>query len=246
MIRAIIIDDEAHCIERLSRLIETYCKAEILLMDSFSNVEEGIAGTKRLRPDLVFLDVQIKDKTGFDYLQGFIEINFAVIFTTAFEKFAMQAIKFSAVDYLLKPIDADDLKESIVKLKIQISLEDKAKKFDTLLHNLEGKRKRIVVPTMNGFSYFDIDTIIRCQSDVNYTTIFINDNSKLMVAKTLKEFEEMLQEHGFLRVHNSHLVNLNYIQSYVKGKGGYLVMKDKTEIEVSTRRKDELMKMIPK
>lgn len=243
MVRAIIIDDEAHCIERLSRLLETYCKDEILLMDSFSNVSDGISGTNRLRPELVFLDVQINEKTGFDYLQEFKEINFAVIFTTAFEKFAMQAIKFSAADYLLKPIDADDLKESIARLKIQISLEDKAKKFDTLLHNMQEKQKRIVVPTMNGFSYFDIDTIIRCQSDVNYTTIFINDNTKLMVAKTLKEFEEMLQEHGFLRVHNSHLVNVNYIQSYVKGKGGYLVMKDKTEIEVSTRRKEELMKM---
>jgi len=246
MIRAIIIDDEAHCIDRLSRLIETYHKEEILLMDTFSSVDEGISGTNRLRPDLVFLDVQIHEKTGFDYLQEFKDINFAVIFTTAFEKFAMQAIKFSAVDYLLKPIDVEELQESIKKLKIQISIEDKAKKFDTLLHNIEGKPKRIVVPTMNGLSYFDIDTIIRCQSDVNYTTLFMNDNTKLMVAKTLKEFEEMLHEHGFLRVHNSHLVNLNFIKSYVKGKGGYLIMKDASEIEVSTRRKEELMKMFQK
>ncbi|MEO8151193.1 MAG: LytTR family DNA-binding domain-containing protein [Bacteroidia bacterium] len=249
MIRAIIIDDETHCIKRLSILLNDVCSNEVHLMGGFQSVETGLEGIKKLQPDLVFLDVQIHDKTGFDLLRQLNEIKFDVIFTTAFEKYAVQAFKFSAFEYLLKPIDADDLKQAIEKLHEKISKEESVKKFDTLFHNLQNLQnasKRINVPTINGLVFLLVNDIIRCESDVNYTNIFLKDKTKLFVAKTLKEFEELLGEYNFYRVHNSHLINLAYIKSYSKGKGGYVTMIDNTEIEVSTRRKDDFLKALAK
>jgi two-component system LytT family response regulator len=246
MIRAIIIDDEQHCIDRLTRLLDEHCKKEVLLMDSFSSYEDGIKGIARLQPELVFLDVQIKDKTGFALLKQIGEINFEVIFTTAYEKFAVQAFKFSATDFLLKPIVAEDLVTAIQKLNNKLSINEKAKKFETLFFNVTESAKRIAIPTVTGFTYLNTSDIIRCESDVNYTTIFLKDKSSLLVAKTLKEFEEMLSDFGFFRIHNSHLINTACIKSYNKGKGGFVTLTDNKQIEVSTRRKDEFLQYLEK
>ncbi|HKR06097.1 MAG TPA: LytTR family DNA-binding domain-containing protein, partial [Bacteroidia bacterium] len=213
MIRTLIIDDEQHCINRMSGLLGDHCKDAVLLMDSFQSVEDGIAGIKKLQPDLIFLDVQIHDKTGFDLLKQVGEINFEVIFTTAFEKYALQAFKFSAIDYLLKPVDADDLKFAVEKLKQKFSKPDTTAKLEVLFNNMQSSSKRICVPVINGLVFLQVNDIIRCESDVNYTTIFLKDKQKLMVAKTLKEFEEMLTDYNFFRVHNSHLINLSYIKN---------------------------------
>jgi two-component system LytT family response regulator len=247
MIKAIIIDDEQHCIDRLKGLVETNCAGTIKIMGTFSTVEEGIRAINVIQPGLLFLDVQIHELTGFDLLKRVPNINFEVIFTTAYEKYALQAIKFSAIDYLLKPVDADDLKLAVEKLNKKISGKEMAGKIDVLFHNLkniQGATKRISVPTINGFSFLQVSDIIRCQAEINYTTIYLNDKQKITVAKTLKEFEELLTEYNFFRVHNSHLINLAYLKSYNKGKGGSVSMKDNTEIEVSTRRKDEFLKKL--
>ncbi|MEP7319074.1 MAG: LytTR family DNA-binding domain-containing protein [Panacibacter sp.] len=247
MIRTIIVDDEQHCIDRLSGLLAQHCSSTIHLMDVFKTVEDGLNAIKKLQPDLVFLDVQIHDKTGFDLLKQLDEINFEVIFTTAHEKYAVQAFKFSAIDFLLKPVDADDLKQSVSKLTEKISKEESSKKMEVLFHNLknmQGVSKRICVPVMTGLVFLQVNDIIRCESDINYTTIFLKDKQKLLVAKTLKEFEEMLTDYQFFRVHNSHLINLSYVKSYNKGKGGSVSMTDNSEIEVSTRRKDEFLKKL--
>jgi two-component system LytT family response regulator len=170
-----------------------------------------------------------------------------VIFTTAHEKYAVQAFKFSAVDYLLKPVDADDLKQAINKLQQKISKEEVSKKFDVLFYNLkniQSTSKRITVPTIKGFEFLQVHDIVRCQSDINYTIIFLKGKQKITVAKTLKEFEELLIDHNFFRVHNSHLINLSYIKSYNKGKGGTVTMTDSSEVEVSTRRKDGFLKRL--
>ena len=241
MIRAILIDDEQHCVDRLSRIINEHCKDSILLMDTFSSYEEGLKGIKKLQPELIFLDVQLEDKTGFDLLKDIDNINFDVIFTTAFEKFAVQAFKFSAIDFLLKPVDSDDLLFAIAKLELKKSKNEKIKQFETLFYNLGTKSKKLCVPTITGFEYLNTEDIIRCESDVNYTTIFLKNNMNLMVAKTLKEFEELLSDYGFYRVHNSHLINTSYIKSYNKGKGGYITLTDNKQIEVSTRRKDDFI-----
>lgn len=245
MIKAIIIDDEQHCINRLQGLLTDFFTETIIVGGSFTTVEAGVSAIKKLRPNLVFLDVQIGEKTGFDLLHQLSEINFDVIFTTAYEKYAVQAFKFSAIDYLLKPIDPDDLKQAIEKVNEKVHKADAAARFDTLFHNLkniQGASKRICVPVVSGQVFLQVNTIVRCQSDVNYTTIFTTDKQKLMVAKTLKEFEEMLTEYDFYRIHNSHLINLAFIKSY--NRSGFVTMNDQTELEVSTRRKEDFLKKL--
>ena len=247
MITAIIIDDEQHCIERLSYLLAQHHKNTIQLLSSFTSAEKGTKAIEELQPDLVFLDVQLGDQTGFDVLKHFDKFGFAVIFTTAFEKYAIQAIKFSAVDYLLKPVDADDLKDAVDKLKTKIFKDNISRKFDVLFHNIKHKdagSKRISIPTVNGFEFLSVSDIIRCESNINYTTLFLKNEPKITVAKTLKEFEELLTDYNFFRVHNSHLINLTCIKRYNKGKGGFVCMSDNSEIEVSTRRRDEFLKRL--
>lgn len=247
MINAIIVDDEAHCVSRLSGLLQEHCKSSVRILDSFDTVDKAIDGSLRLRPDLVFLDMQIHNKTGFDLLKSFDEIKFDVIFTTAYEKYAVQAFKFSAIDYLLKPIDGTELKNAIDKLQERLSTLETAKKIDMLFNNMkatQGAQKRIGVHTINGITYIAVSDIIRCESDINYTTIYLKDHKKMVVAKTLKEFDELLSEYNFFRVHNSHLVNLSLVKHYHKGKGGYIVMEDGSEIAVSTRRKDDLLQRL--
>ena len=246
MLKAIIIDDETHCITRLSELLKDFCGDNVQLLDSFSSVKEGISGILKLHPDVVFLDVQMNDKTGFDLLNEICDINFEVIFTTAYEKYAVQAFKFSAVDYLLKPVDADDLVAAVNKLNKKISGNEISQKINTLFHNLKNNQasKRISIPTVDGISFVEINDIIRCQSQINYTVIFLKDKQKITVAKTLKEFEELLSDYNFYRVHNSHLVNLSCIKKYHKGKGGSVFMTDHSEIEVSTRRKEGLLERL--
>lgn len=247
MIKAVIIDDEQHCIDRLTMLLAKNCSDTVELLTGVQTVEEGLAAIKTYKPQLVFLDIEIGNKTGFDLLKQLPEINFEVIFTTAYDKYAVQAFKFSAIDYLLKPIDADELQAAIKRFNDRISQKDIAGKFDALFHNLkniQSTSKKICVPVLSGLVFIQTDDIIRCESSVNYTTLFLKDKQKLLVAKTLKEFEEMLTGYNFYRVHNSHLINLAYIKMYNKGKGGTVTMTDGSEIEVSTRRKDDFLKQL--
>ncbi len=243
MTRAIIVDDEQHCIDRLNKLLQQYHAGSVTVVASCTSVKEGIKATREYQPDLLFLDVQVHDRTGFDLLRECGAINFKVIFTTAYDKFAIQAIKFSAIGYLLKPIDEDDLQEALDKLQ-EITPEQTSLMAGVIENNLHqpSKKKRITIPSGNELLFINIDDIIRCHSDVNYTTIFKSDKQKIVVAKTLKEFEELLSDQDFFRVHNSDLINLNYIKSYNKGKGGSVLLTDGTELEVSTRRKDDFLK----
>ncbi len=169
---------------------------------------------------------------------------FEVIFTTAYEKYAVQAFKFSAIDYLLKPVEPADLQAAVQKAIEKKSNSDTSKKIDVLLHNVQGASKKICVPVINGFIFLQVSDIVHCQSEVNYTNIFLKDKQKILVSRTLKEFEELLTDYSFFRIHNSHLINLNYIKSYNRGKGGYVTMTDSTQIEVSTRRRDEFLKLL--
>lgn len=190
------------------------------------------------------MDVQLDEGTGFDLLKKLEDIKFDIIFTTAWEKYAIQAFKFSALDYLLKPVDADDLKQAISRLVEKNPKIDTTQKLETLLGNFYGSGKRICVPVVNGLVVLKVEDIVRCESAINYTTLFLKDKQKLTVAKILKEFEEMLVDYNFFRVHNSHLINLAYVKSYNKGKGGFVTMMDGTDIEVSTRRKDDFLKKL--
>jgi len=249
MITAIIIDDEQHCTDRLNNLLHENFKNDIELTGSFDNIEDGMTGIGKLQPDLVFLDVCINDKTAFDLLETLERISFDLIFTTAYDKYAVQAFKFSAVDYLLKPIDKDDLRVAIDKLKDKISVENTARKFEALFHNIKSTQvahKRICVAIGNKLEVVPVSNIVRCESSGNYTTIYLKDQPKILVSKTLKEFEDLLGEYDFFRVHNSDLINLAFVKSYNKGKGGAVLMADNKNIEVSTRRKDEFLKRLAK
>lgn len=243
MIKAIIIDDEQHCVDRLAKLLAGNYTNAVTISATAATVKEGVRVIKEHHPDLIFLDVQIHDRTGFDLLRECGEINFKIIFTTAYDRFAIQAIKFSAIGYLLKPIDEDDLAEAIDKIK-ETSVEQINAMAGVIENNLHQpvKKKKLTIPTGNELLFVNIDEIVRCHSDVNYTTIFKSDKQKIVVAKTLKEFEELLSDHHFFRVHNSDLINLAYIKSYNKGKGGSVILNDGTELEVSTRRKDDFLK----
>jgi two-component system LytT family response regulator len=189
----------------------------------------------------------LNESTGFDLLNRLPKITFEVIFTTAYDNYAIKAFKFSALDYLLKPVAAEELLQGISKYQQIQNQQQLSEKFSALFQNLKasnGLPKKITVPTSKGLEFIAVDDIIRCEADVNYTTIFLKDKKHLMVAKTLKEFDDMLTEHQFFRIHNSHLINLNYVKSYHKGKGGYVTMADNTSLEVSTRRKDLFLKTI--
>lgn len=247
MIETLIIDDETHCIDHLAGLLATYCGSFVRLAGWARSVEEGWRSIVQLRPQLLFLDIQLQEETSFDLLKRFPVIDFDIIFVTAYEKYAIQAFKFSAIDYLLKPVDPDDLRLAVGRLEQKRSKEESAKRFETLFFNLRsgpGMPRRITVPTVKGLEFLPVQDIVRCESHINYTSIFLANGQKLTVAKTLKEFEELLADHNFYRVHNSHLINLACIKSYRKGKGGSVVMTDNTEIEVSTRRKDDLLKRL--
>jgi two-component system LytT family response regulator len=187
MIRAIIIDDEQHCIDRLFDLINTHFSKIIDVIGTAHSIDTGLQLIKDLKPQLVFLDVQIGKQTGFDLLNEFSTIPFSVIFTTAYEQYAIKAFKFSALDYLLKPIDIDELKIAIEKFQKHFDQNDIQSKFNLLYHNFKQigvSDKKIAVPTLFGIEFISVSNIIRCESDVNYTTLHIKDRSKLVVAKT--------------------------------------------------------------
>lgn len=245
MIRALIIDDEKHCIDRLINLLQQ--EQDIDIINTAHTLEEAVDKINSMHPELIFLDVQIGDKTGFELLEKISFRDFDIIFTTAYETYAIQAIKCSAIDYLLKPIGGEDLKAALEKLRKEVLKKMTTEKLEVLIHNLKNNgdsRKKIIIPTATGFELLDTSNIIRCESNINYTTIYLKDKQKFLVAKTLKEIEGLLGTNQFFRVHNSHLINLDCIRSYHKGKGGTVLLNDGSEILVSTRRKDDFLRRL--
>ena len=243
MIRTLIIDDEQHCIDRIEKLIKVYGD-NLKVVGTCSTVEEAIEKTNLLNPDLVFLDIEIHDQTGFDYLEQLGEFDFNLIFTTAFNNYAIKAFKYSAMDYLLKPIDSDDFIGAIKRLKKRISASDTKAQIKMLLNNLkkEDHKKTIRIPNLDGFEIVEIRDIIHCQAETSYTHIF-TEHQKFMVSKGIKFYEDLLKDANFFRIHNSHLVNINHVKKYTKGKGGYVTMSNNSTIEVSTRKKEEFLKL---
>ena len=243
---AIIVDDEQHCIDRLLKLLEAYSDS-LLVVGTRGSVEEAKELIESENPDIVFLDVQLNDQTGFDLLIQIEQVDFEVIFTTAFDNYAIKAFKFSALDYLLKPLDPKDLKASMERLIAQKGLKNASRKVETLIYNFNRnihQERRLAIPTLEGLTMIELKNIVYLKSDANYTHIHILPNKKITAPKTLKYFEDILDEHRFFRVHKSHLVNLSFINSYLKGKGGYVVLSDGTKLEVAVRRKEELLKKL--
>ena len=236
-INAIIIDDEKHVREGLYKIIKKYC-ADIQVLGLAESADQGIELIKDTHPDLVFVDVQMQEKNGFDMLKEIENIDFDVIFVTSFDHYALKAIKYSALDYLLKPVNIADLQMAVSKY-------DKRKKeqVSVLLENLNNpsNSQKIVIRHAKGIRYAYDFEIIRCQSDGNYSNVFFEDGSHLLVAKTLKEFEELLPKDIFQRVHQSHIINIQFVKSYINGRGGTLEMKNGNLVSVARTRKKEIL-----
>jgi two-component system LytT family response regulator len=243
MLRAIIVDDLIQARENLKEDISSYCD-NIEIIGEAEGVVSGAKIIKDLKPDLVFLDIQMQDGSGFDLLEIINDSSFKVIFTTASDEYAVKAFKFSAVDYLLKPVDPDELMAAVDK--VEPGSGNHRESIDLLKDKMSGAKtfNKLALHTLDKILITDISDIIRCESSVNYTTFFFADKKKLLVTKTLKEYDKMLSDHGFFRVHQSHLINVEFVKEYIKSDGGYLVMKDGSTVPVSTRKKQIVMGMI--
>ncbi len=243
---AIIIDDVEKARETLKRDIEDYCP-EVQVIGEASGVREAVELLQKTKTDILFLDIQMQDGDGFDVLNKLESKPFKVIFTTASDAYAIKAFKFSAVDYLLKPIDPEELANAVMKAGDgQKGQEESLKLLAEALRNTGKKHERIALHTTEKIHMVPIVDILRCEADGNYTKFHLEGGKTHLVTKTLKEFDELLTENGFFRVHQSHLVNTKRIKEFIKSDGGYLVMTDKSSVPVSTRKRAEVMEMLEK
>lgn len=246
MIRTLIIDDETRARETIQILLETYCKDDIQVVGQAKNLLTGLDAIKEHQPDLVLLDIKMPDGTGFDMLARLGKVDFKVVFITAFEEYAIQAFKFSAIDYVLKPIDPEELKVAINKVKEVIeadSTNNSDIQIKTLLSNLKnnGEDKKLVLRTTENIFVIPLDEVVALTSDGNYTRFYFLERRNIIVSKTLKYFEGVLIDYGFMRIHRSHLINLKYIERFDKTDGGYAVMRGGIKLDVSQRKKEELL-----
>jgi two-component system LytT family response regulator len=236
----IIIDDEQDAVEFISSIISEYCPG-LEVAGKAHNVKDGVKLVKEVKPDLIFLDVEMPNGTGFDLLTHFPEKNFDVIFITAFNHYAIKAIKFSAVDYILKPININEFIESVNKVIQKRSTNTVASRenFEALLENLRHSNPtRLVIPTSDGREYLDPREIIRIEADRSYSWFYLTNKRKILVSKHLKEFQDLLSDRNYFRPHNSHLINLDYVKKFVRHDGGYIEMTDGGQIPISRNRKD--------
>jgi two-component system LytT family response regulator len=243
MIRAILIDDEPKNNRILKLMLEEFCP-QVQIEGQADNAEEGVKLIQETTPDLVFLDIEMPYGSGFDLLDKLKPINFEVIFITAFNNYSLKAIKYSALDYLLKPVNIDELITAVNKAADKVATRHVNARIDNLLYNLKRPGngiQKIALPSKEGYVFVLLTDIIRCESKNGYTTFYIRDMEKIVSSKNVKEYEPILTDNIFFRIHNSHIVNLNYIKKYHRGRGGYIEMEDGALIEVATRRKDELM-----
>ena len=248
MVNAIVIDDEEKGRKLLINVLEKYCP-EVNVVDQAGNIKKAYDIIQKENPDLVFLDIEMPNGNGFDLLKMFDHVDFDVIFTTAYDHYAIKAIKYSALDYLLKPIDIDDLQlavKKVTKAKRSTSVMDES--IQVLLNSINDHKsaKKIAIPEHDGVTMVKIKNIIKCQSSSNYTIIYLEDGNKITSTRTLKEYENLFEGMPFMRIHNSNLINLHHVRKYMKGEGGYVIMSDNTEVEVSRRRKADLMEAIAK
>jgi two-component system LytT family response regulator len=242
MLKTVVIDDELNGRNIVKSFLEKYCEG-VKVIGEADGVESGVECIIENNPDLGFLDIQMQDGTGFDLLEKLPKRNFKLVFVTSFDHYAIKAFKFSAVDYILKPVDPDQLVEAVEKVKAMTPADNVESKIDVLISNINSLEK-IALPSMDGIRFIKINEIIRCESDNNYTLFYLTSKEKILVSKTLKDFEILLSGSKFYRVHKSHLVNLKFISKYIPGEGGYLILEDGSHVDVSRRKKEGLMQIL--
>jgi two-component system LytT family response regulator len=243
MIKAILIDDEEHCLDTLSIILNDFCP-QVAILQQCASAKQGLDAIVKRQPDLVFLDIEMPSMNGFELLEKFSEIPFSVIFTTSYNQYAIKAIHFSALDYLLKPIDPKELIAAVRKVEIQKKLPSD-EQFRVLLDKINDKKNvytKIPVPTSDGFELIPVEEIISCEASDNYTFFYLKGKKKITACRMLKEVEEQLNEYGyFVRTHHSYLINIKEATKYVKGEGGNVIMSDGSSINVSRSRKETLL-----
>jgi len=251
MLKAIIIDDEENCCELLKIRLKKH-QDNLEVCGVANSVSEGDALIRSIRPDVVFLDIQMPEGSGFDLLKRFPDAEFEIVFVTAYNEYAIRALKMSALDYLLKPVEPEELRLCVEKLVYKAQEHARAystNKLNILQSNTDSGKNdllRLVVPLMNGFEVVNVSDIIYCKAESNYTRFFLPKNKEYLVSKTLKEFEEILSDLFFFRIHNSYLINLNHVKGYNKGKSGTVIMSDGTALGLSRQKKGEFLNMFLK
>ena len=243
MISVVIVEDERHSRETLKSLLVEFC-TDVEIAGMAGSVEEAREVITKVHPDLVFLDIELQTGTGFDVLNSLSDLHFGVVFTTAFEHFAIKAIKFSSLDYLLKPIDIIELQQAVEKAKEKKDDALKQKKLEVLLNNIKaspGGERKICLATLNSIEFININEVLYCEADGSYTNFYLKNGDKLLVSKNLKEYENMLTDYNFMRVHNSFLINLAEVKSLVKSEGGYILMNNNSQISISPKKREMFM-----
>ena len=246
MIRSILIDDEVHCLNSLSIQLNEHCP-EVEILAKCTSGAKALEAVEKMNPELVFLDIEMPNMNGFEFLEQCRQITFSVIFTTSYDQYAIKAFRISALDYLLKPIDPEELVAAVCKVGEQKS-KPITEQFRLMIEQIQNRNRgitKIGIPTIEGFELIPADHIVYCEANNNYTHIFLKGKTKIVACRSLKDMEEQLQDFkSFLRVHHSYLVNLNEVTRYIRGDGGYLILADGTTVNVSRGRKDALMKFL--
>jgi len=246
MITAIIIDDEKKCISLLEKMIRQSLP-DVNILATATQSEEGIKLIRQHEPDLVFLDIEMPKKNGFEVLDATKDIPYEIIFTTAYNQYAIKAIRFSALDYLLKPVDADELTYAIQRYKSKHVSDTRQQQIEMLFSNLKNLSQpfhKISVATLEGVIFINTSDILYCEATGSYTILYLGNGEKLTTSRSLKDFEELLYEHSFFRIHHSYLININEMKRYIKGDGGSVIMSNNVELPVSKRKKEEFLKKL--
>ena len=246
MIQSILVDDESDNLEELQDCLKKYCP-EVTVLGAYTDPVKACELIRLQKPELVFLDVQMPGMSGFELLQKLSPSSFEVIFVSAYDRYAVKAIKFSALDYLLKPIDVDDLTHAVARVKERLDHSSNNFSLQSVLHNVQhnsGVIDRIAIPSTEGIDFFETKDIIFCKAEDCYTTLYFTDQPSIVASRTLKDFENLLTESGFCRVHNSFLINLRHVKKYVRGEGGYVVLTGDHHVDISRRRKEEFLSML--
>jgi len=245
MITATIVDDEPFCCESLATLLERYCPA-VKVLDICYSASAALQSIQQHPPHILFLDIEMPHMNGFELLEKLPDIDFELVFTTSYDQYAIKAFRFSALDYLLKPIDQDDLRKAVQKA-VTSTDHVSPQQIKVLLQKINHPSlvvNKLAIPTLEGLQMILIESIIHCEADRNYTIINIKGKQKIVASRTLKEIEELLDDYPFIRVHHSHIINLNEVEKYMKGEGGYLMMSNGANIDVSRSRKEFLLKKL--
>jgi two-component system LytT family response regulator len=247
MLQIVIVEDEIRSREFLRDILLEHCK-EIEIAGLAGDVAEAVKTIRELQPDLVFMDIELQTGTGFDVLEQIKDLQPTVIFTTAYDHYAIKAIKFSAVDYLLKPIDVEELKLAVSKIQEKASGDTQQQTLQMLMQNLKqlkgNNNPTITLSLADGYEFVPVREIIRLEAAGAYTNFFLKTNKKIMVSKNLKEYESMLTDHDFMRVHNSHIINLGEVKRMLKTDGGYAIMSDDARIVISPKKKEDFIRLM--